>query len=230
MNLSDTSCPAYSPWPSEYPIPFGKEIPKIVQAPSGAQLHIEGIYLDMIVSLCDPSPDDGVPDISLITRWTEQLCSDQSTYPATKEPMLLAVLRTLALDVETLTPGEYIRPPKGLEELASLPFEEAVRRFIKGPPTESDETYEDRARHSNRQILMRGRRPAVTQYGFICMVPNHAEEEDCILALAGGMVLYVVRQAGWFPERYSFVGEAYMHGAMDDVVRESMRRPTFILV
>jgi hypothetical protein len=193
---------------------------------------LDGVYLDMIVSLCNPSPEDNLPDISTITSWAEELCKDRDTYPATKEPILLATLRTFAFDVDTI--GQtHTRPPKGLEELATLSIEDAIRGFVEGAG--SEETYEDRARYSTRQRLMRGRKPAVTRYGYICMVPNHTEEDDCIVAFAGGMFLYVVRQEGWFQEtmkeRYSFVGEAYVHGLMDvDVERLNLEKSKLILV
>lgn len=76
----------------------------------------------------------------------------------------------------------------------------------------------------------------MTQYGYICMVPSHAEVEDCILAFAGGSVLYVVRHAGWFPEKstlvekYTFVGEAYVHGLMDVDVASVREKSEFILI
>ncbi|KAK0658021.1 heterokaryon incompatibility protein-domain-containing protein [Cercophora newfieldiana] len=235
ISSSDRTCAAYTPWPSEYPFPPGKPLPSIVRAPTGAELHLDGKYHDMIVSLCDAAPNDSLPNISTITRWAEELCTTQDVYPATKEPMLLAVLRTLALDVDNLVSVELVRPPKGLEELSMLPIADAIRGFING--TGSKETYDERGRHTNRQRYLKGRRPAVTQYGYICIVPEHAEKEDCIVAFAGGAVLYVVRQEGWvrgasgLEERYSFVGEAYVHGLMDvDVEQPKSERSRFVLV
>jgi hypothetical protein len=97
--------------------------------------------------------------------------------------------------------------------LAALSIQEAVQKFVGGAKTGND--YDDRMRYFTRRMFMRGRRPAVTQNGYICMVPRHSEAGDFVFAFAGGVMLYVVRHAGWFPERFNFIGEAYVHGLMD---------------
>ncbi|KAK0616735.1 hypothetical protein B0T14DRAFT_251674 [Immersiella caudata] len=244
--VSSPTRPTYSPWPSEYPAPFSQPLPPIVASKTTNTdfgLHVQGIYLDMIVSLVgDPPPIEEPPNLSTITRWLDELCDSphlnfpivdsrpvyphrpkRDLYPdvqnplALGEPMLLAALRTLTFDID-FDPHtvHHTRPAKGLEQLASLPVEDAARGFIEGSDAVADLDYKEKSRLQMRRDLLQGRRPALTQRGYICMVPAHAEVEDCILALAGGCMLYVVRHTRFAPERYTFIGETYMHGWMDD--------------
>lgn len=253
--------PTYSPWPSEYPASLLQPLPPIVPSATKAsfELHVQGIYLDMIVSLVGDPPKEDLPGVPTISRWLDELCDSphldypivdsrpayphrpkRDVYPsphdpqAPGEPMLLAALRTLAFDVDfDRDTQHHTRPPKGLEQLASMSVEDAARGFIEGvegAAADSEPDYAEKSRLQIRRNLLRGRRPALTQRGHICMVPAHAEVEDCILALAGGCMVYVVRHTGFVPERYTFVGEAYMHGWMDDGIAEDAgRKVTFVL-
>ncbi len=133
--------------------------------------------------------------------------------------MLRVTLRTLAFDIENIEYNSFARPPKGLDDLAGLSIEHAVRRFVEGPnTTEQGESrsYMDTIRYTTRRQLIRGRRPAVTREGYIGMLPSHARVGDLVFAFAGGMMLYVVRDVGEEEEgKFTFVGEGYVHGLID---------------
>jgi len=132
--------------------------------------------------------------------------------------MLHAVLRTLVFDVDVLAPGELTRPPSGLDKLAGLGVEDAIKRFIFGMDLGEGATigYDRAMSFTERRERLRGRRPAITTAGRIGMAPSHARDRDLVCAFAAGMHLYIVREIeDSSPVRYIFVGEAYVHGLMD---------------
>ena len=62
-----------------------------------------------------------------------------------------------------------------------------------------------------KSAVCEGRRLFETQSGLLGLGPEGMEEGDCIVVLLGGPVPYVLRSEG---ERYRFVGECYILGAM----------------
>ena len=66
-----------------------------------------------------------------------------------------------------------------------------------------------------RMDATENRRFAVTDFGWMGLVPMEAEAGDQVVAFAGADVLFVLRaMGGW----YVIVGECYVHGLMDGVV------------
>lgn len=59
---------------------------------------------------------------------------------------------------------------------------------------------------------------AITDNDLIGMVPFTAQAGDQVCALFGGQVLYMLRPRGETGFVHEFIGEAYMHGMMDDEV------------
>lgn len=75
-------------------------------------------------------------------------------------------------------------------------------------------------KHSQLKTLTSGRRFAVTQNGYIGLIPSYADVGDEIWVLVGGQVLYVLRDKGRWDTRswgriHEFLGESYLHGFMD---------------
>ncbi|KAK0614659.1 heterokaryon incompatibility protein-domain-containing protein [Immersiella caudata] len=74
-----------------------------------------------------------------------------------------------------------------------------------------------------------GRRVAVTSKGYVCLVPRGAKKGDRIFLVDGARTPYVLRLRSEAEEEFEFVGECYVHGAMDgsavdsDAPRKSIR-------
>lgn len=85
---------------------------------------------------------------------------------------------------------------------------------------------------------VRNRNLAITKDGQVCIVPQHARQDDVVCVLHGCSVPVVLRQCGESnsePACYSFVGECYVYGYMDGeaIVKEiqgEMPRQSAILI
>jgi hypothetical protein len=66
-----------------------------------------------------------------------------------------------------------------------------------------------------------GRLLAITQSGFLGLVPLSAEVSDEIYLLAGGQVFYVLRP---HDDHFRFIGESYVHGLMDGEAMELLEK------
>jgi hypothetical protein len=60
--------------------------------------------------------------------------------------------------------------------------------------------------------VVQGRKPFISDRGYCGLVPEHAEEGDCICILFGCDVPVVLRKCNDF---YVFIGECYVNGLMD---------------
>ncbi|KAL1385412.1 heterokaryon incompatibility protein-domain-containing protein [Phyllosticta capitalensis] len=67
---------------------------------------------------------------------------------------------------------------------------------------------------------MRSRKFGFSQKKHVAAVPATAQVGDCVWALAGGRLLYVLRPAE--EGRYHFIGECYVHGLMDGWINERL--------
>ncbi|KAK8201417.1 heterokaryon incompatibility protein-domain-containing protein [Phyllosticta capitalensis] len=67
---------------------------------------------------------------------------------------------------------------------------------------------------------MRSRKFGFSQKKHVAAVPATAQVGDCVWALAGGRLLYVLRPAE--EGRYHFIGECYVHGLMDGWISDRL--------
>jgi hypothetical protein len=95
----------------------------------------------------------------------------------------------------------------------------------------------ERARKSAFELRMRemkdGRKMFRTKSGSLGMGPKSVMEGDEVWVLPGAKVPFVLRsfEGGREPKRYTFIGEAYVHGYMNgEAVREGRKFEVFGLV
>jgi hypothetical protein len=62
-----------------------------------------------------------------------------------------------------------------------------------------------------------GRQFAITQSGYIALVPDFAKINDTICVFLGASVPYVIRESSEEGKSWQLVGETYVHGVMDGV-------------
>ncbi|KAK3348728.1 heterokaryon incompatibility protein-domain-containing protein [Lasiosphaeria hispida] len=90
--------------------------------------------------------------------------------------------------------------------------------------------------YHDSMVVMKDKRPFLTQLGYLGMGPLEAQPGDAVVIFCGGQIPFVVRPLGPPPDGfqarqqsiYSFVGEAYCDGVMDGelIVKE---KQTFFL-
>jgi hypothetical protein len=67
-------------------------------------------------------------------------------------------------------------------------------------------------------LVTRYRRFAVTERGYFLMGPDSMEDRDVVVVLDGGRTPFVLRPDGSQPQKWSLVGECYVHGLMSGEV------------
>ncbi|KAK1775420.1 heterokaryon incompatibility protein [Copromyces sp. CBS 386.78] len=78
---------------------------------------------------------------------------------------------------------------------------------------------------------MSGKRPYLTEKGYLGMGPKHAEPGDLVVIFYGDIVAYVIRPAPEHGENmYTLVGEAYCDGIMDGEIADTAEKRDFFLV
>jgi hypothetical protein len=139
-------------------------------------------------------------------------------YHWTDEPLLEAILRTMI----------------GNEDQASFPASREAIEFLTkygcslDPGFASmegsisgDLTAEDNMSAINAGNLWvrkaAGRQFAITQSGYMALVPDFARVGDTICVFLGAKVPYVIRESSEEGKSWQLVGETYVHGVMDGV-------------
>lgn len=80
-------------------------------------------------------------------------------------------------------------------------------------------------------IRMKGKRPYVTEKGYLGMGPNHAQPGDRVVVFHGDDIAYVIRPVPEEGEnKYILVGEAYCDGVMNGEMAETAEKKDFFLV
>jgi hypothetical protein len=139
-------------------------------------------------------------------------------YHWTDEPLLEGILRTMI----------------GNEDQASFPASREIIEFLTkygcslDPGLASmeggisgDLTAEDNMSAVNAGNLWvqkaAGRQFAITQSGYMALVPDFAKVSDTICVFLGAKVPYVIRESSEEGRSWQLVGETYVHGVMDGV-------------
>ena len=80
-------------------------------------------------------------------------------------------------------------------------------------------------------FAMKGKRPYLTEKGYLGMGPGHAEPGDLVVVFYGDRVAYVIRPAPEHGENtYTLVGEAYCDGIMDGEIADTAEKRDFFHV
>jgi len=151
-------------------------------------------------------------------------------YYWTDEPLLEAILRTMI----------------GNEDQTSFPASEEAIEFLTkyacslDPGLASmeggirgDLTAEDNmsAIHAGNLWVRKaaGRQFAITQSGYMTLVPDFAKVNDTICVFLGAKVPYVIRESSEEGKSWQLVGETYVHGVMDGLgIQGRMKDPSKI--
>jgi hypothetical protein len=200
--------PIYKPWgPIQSTLKYG--LPFI----EGSRLILQGICIDRIRFAGQPAKR-GLNDLSAEITWCPKV--QQRIYPPTGEAILTAFFRTLVADIieGTTTAGNgpvsrasHVEWPSRFRHTDNLISITAISSTIT-------------TRRSTMKYVTSGRRFAITDSGYIGLIPSYATAEDQIWALAGGNILFVLRKRpkrffSLEDTRYEFIGECYIHGMMD---------------
>ncbi|XEV04693.1 hypothetical protein FSHL1_009980 [Fusarium sambucinum] len=98
----------------------------------------------------------------------------------------------------------------------------------------NDQEWEEttNVKHNYRESMrkMQGKRPFLTQTGYLGIGPVEAQPGDTLVVFCGGRIPFVLRPLDQtVADVFSYVGEAYCHGVMDGEVT-TKERSTFWLV
>jgi hypothetical protein len=183
------------------------------------ELHLESKTLTSIGLIVDtikhvsPSSGDAIAKTSLITTWTMWLSevgfspssSLNSPYSAdtSVEDLLLSNLvadcNRVGLDMgirfSTMKPGMMTQD---LRHRIKEGISDSGHNSLRGP----------HPAFLHRNLIL-------TKAGYLGLAPKHTREGDLVTILGGAQVPMVLRRDKSEPSRFSFVGEAYIHGIMD---------------
>ncbi|KAK3947063.1 Heterokaryon incompatibility protein 6, OR allele [Pseudoneurospora amorphoporcata] len=88
-----------------------------------------------------------------------------------------------------------------------------------------------RSGYMSRLTRMIGKRPYLTEKGYLGMGPKDAQPRDLVVVFYGDRVAYVIRPAPEHGENtYTLVGEAYCDGIMDGEIADTAEKRDFFLV
>ncbi|KXX75458.1 Heterokaryon incompatibility protein 6, OR allele [Madurella mycetomatis] len=117
-----------------------------------------------------------------------------------------------------------------IRECAALSDEEQTRRFAE---------FRWREKYRNRELggdyreslkCAIGKRPFLTQNGYLGLAPPDARPGDVVVVFGGGRIPFVLRFEIGEEERFAFIGEAYCDGIMDgEVVGKRELRDLFLV-
>ncbi|KAG7057444.1 heterokaryon incompatibility protein [Colletotrichum scovillei] len=103
------------------------------------------------------------------------------------------------------------------------------------PPEERQQLLDEFSRripgqsnYSENMDKMTGKRPYMTQKGYVGMGPGKACPGDVVVILFGSRIPYVLRPSG-DGTMYCFVGEAYCDGVMDGELLTKREKTTFLI-
>ncbi|KAK0374398.1 heterokaryon incompatibility protein [Colletotrichum limetticola] len=103
------------------------------------------------------------------------------------------------------------------------------------PPEERQQLLDEFSRripgqsnYSENMDKMTGKRPYMTQKGYVGMGPGEACPGDVVVILFGSRIPYVLRPSG-DGTMYCFVGEAYCDGVMDGELLTKREKTTFLI-
>lgn len=174
----------------------------------GPKLHVNGVRCGTIKDTMPSVPKTRATASETTRKWESQI---KGQYP-TGETFSQALNRTYVMDLKedwrfrACERGECV----DFDLLAKRP-EELDRKSLAA---------RGRMSHTYTRAT-RGRNICLLEDGYVGMVPELAEAEDCVFAFLGGQVLYTLRPWNSSSGHYRYIGETYIHGLMDG---EVMRR------
>jgi hypothetical protein len=171
---------------------------------------LKGVFVDKI-RVIGAMGSTSVFDAGAEYSWAS-LCGN-AMYAPTRESWLTAYFRVLVADTcskdgKITSRASEVEWPDELGPVNDL-LETMKRTGTAGS-----------RRSGNMKSMTMKRSFAVTQAGYIGLVPSYAEVGDEVWVLVGGQVLYVLRDTDRKDIQsekriHEFLGEAYMHGLMD---------------
>ncbi|CAM1503269.1 Fc.00g080450.m01.CDS01 [Cosmosporella sp. VM-42] len=209
---SGQGSPVYVPWGDGKAIDWDQEGPRIIKSPQGAKLHLTGVCLDQVSRVGKHRSDRY--ELDILQSWVVDACAGRDIYPQTGEAILQAVLRTIAVDARRVDYKVWDLHVRGVEDLEVTPDMDIQAIARAWMFTDSKNYGVQDIYHTRRRIASR-RRFVETSCGFIGLATRRAQVGDKVYAFAGGTVLYLVRDIPGTSDRYTFVGECYIHGLMD---------------
>ncbi|RDW78221.1 hypothetical protein BP5796_06073 [Coleophoma crateriformis] len=174
------------------------------------ELHVSAIFVDIIKHNFPTDPFKVESLHEVLRQWD----AEPNSLYATGETFVDALCSTLVMDLE---------------------FDFRERACARGGKLDSrsiadtdnlDSTLIDKTRHVAMGMAAGGRTVAITEGGYVGMVPSTARSGDSIWALLGGSVLYTLRKEHACQEGYTFIGEVYLHGLMDGEVMKRVAAGT----
>ncbi|KAI1198955.1 putative heterokaryon incompatibility protein [Nemania serpens] len=238
--------------PSEFPYNAsgaGNKEPDMILRPNDFTLTVKGVMIDSIKAIGSPffgASKDGVPRTTrgsaTLTDYTHS--RNMILNGALGEPYVTGISRTEAF-WRTLLGDRTPEGPRPAEYIFSEHYQ-ALERFLDvareflGPdlqPLELDLSPEQQARVTTvmtRDVVdlgrfvnvsgpnMRERMIAVTERGYIGVVPPYSEVGDAVFIISGGQVPFLLRRPAGAEDltepgrgAWQLVGESYFHGMMD---------------
>ncbi|KAK2023185.1 HET-domain-containing protein [Colletotrichum zoysiae] len=148
-----------------------------------------------------------------LRRWRGMLVRGDAGHP-TGESRVDAFWRTVLVDLKQGSADGYRRlEPRDLQSLPRLETDQGVEDLLMA--------WEDPSRPDFRQLRLieqLSRRFFITDKGYFGLGHLSLEPGDAVCIILGGDVVYGLREGS--KGRWSYVGECYVHGAMDgEVVR-----------
>lgn len=219
--------PMYSPWSGSTRSGWDEHPPRVIENMKLAwsELHLRGVILGSLDWLGETF-EDRSSSLTIVESWFQHALQNGDQYAPTGEPMMEAVARTVRMDADAKDlvkfTSTYHRGLGSLDRFSGPTVSAAAVHSLMWDE-ERDGTSQDLIRQRLDLILLR--RFSQTQNGFIGMVPLHAQAGDKVCAVAGGRVLYLLREFPGASHTYGLVGECYFHGLMDGEWRDNLHMP-----
>ncbi|KAK1962802.1 hypothetical protein LY78DRAFT_224941 [Colletotrichum sublineola] len=143
-----------------------------------------------------------------LRRWRSMIAQGDGLY-LTGESRVAAFWRAVLVDLRQGSADGYRRLQAGdLQSLPMLETDQGMENLLM--------TWEDPGRPNFRQLRLieqLNRRFFITNRGYFGLGHPSLEPGDAVCVIRGGDVIYGLREVS--EERWSYVGECYVHGAMD---------------
>ena len=199
---ASTQIPAYKPLEGVTPASYI----------NGNELFVQGVLVDFIQDTTDFLSEEvnKYEDKPKTTHWAALMNNRYFTGESPKEVYSHSFVIDLVYD-EWGRPGA--RGGVFAEDLPSEPWQ----------ISSVDELRRQQIHAIALRIAMSQRELALTDSHFVAVVPKTVKAGDSIWALAGGQVLYVLRDVDPGQNQYKFIGESYVHGLMDGTISAQLR-------
>lgn len=183
-------------------------------------LIVKGGIVDKVIKASlDPSISSEATSLSRLLNWfasLEEYAATLAGYPTGKD-LIDVQCRTMLSNVDLL---DHELPADTLAE-SYLAYRKYFRRAFAHDETEPITPDEEaKLRVTGRPVAeavgvkINGRKPCLTERGFLGHVPDATRPEDLVAILLGSTVPFVIRRHEQDECAFRLVGESYIHGIM----------------